>query len=205
MGAGICRWSFRCVLRADPDEEEPARTFVTVLCPTRKAEELAALLFRETGTFGIRIREQKRLTLTRSWRTVSTPYGDIRLKAGAWQGEEVSASPEYDDCKQAAVRHGVPLRWVYDAGAALGCSCLLGVTANFQHPHSACRRLAKSSRLPSRPMPLPLTPAASSAAAPPVLSAANGASVYPSPVRSGPIAALIGAGLIPDPACSPLA
>ena len=92
---------------------------VTVLCPIRKAEELAALLFRETGTFGVRLREQRRLTLTRSWRTVPTPYGDIRLKAGAWKGKEVSASPEYDDCKQAAVQHGVPLRWVYDAARRL--------------------------------------------------------------------------------------
>ena len=88
---------------------------VTVLCPTAKVEEMAGLLFRETGTFGVRIREQRRLTLARTWRTVSTPYGDIRLKLGAWQGEEVSASPEYDDCKRAAQEHDVPLRRVYDA------------------------------------------------------------------------------------------
>ncbi len=88
---------------------------VTVLCPTDKAEEAAAVLFRESGTFGIRLREQKRLTLTRSWETVATEYGDISMKVGTWQGEEMTASPEYEDCKRAALEHGVPLRRVYDA------------------------------------------------------------------------------------------
>ena len=90
-------------------------TLVTVLCPTDKIEVLAGVLFRESGTFGIRIREQKRLTLERSWQTVTTEYGNIRIKCGTWLGEEVSASPEYEDCKQAAQAHGVPLRLVYDA------------------------------------------------------------------------------------------
>ena len=90
-------------------------TLVTALCPIGKTEPLAKILFRETGTFGIRFREQKRMTLERSWRTVVTEYGGIRLKVGAWQGEELSASPEYEDCKRAAIEHGVPLRRVYDA------------------------------------------------------------------------------------------
>ncbi|MGI4787366.1 MAG: nickel pincer cofactor biosynthesis protein LarC [Janthinobacterium lividum] len=90
-------------------------TLVTVLCPTDKVDTLASVLFRETGTFGVRIREQSRLTLARSWRTVSTQYGDIRLKVGTWQGGEITASPEYEDCKRAAVEHNVPLSRVYDA------------------------------------------------------------------------------------------
>jgi len=90
-------------------------TLLTVLCPPDKADALAALLFRETGTFGIRVREQRRYTLIRSWRTVPTEFGDIRLKAGTWQGEEVTVAPEYEDCKRAAEAHGVPLRRVYEA------------------------------------------------------------------------------------------
>ena len=90
-------------------------TLLTVLCPPDKADALAALLFRETGTFGIRAREQRRYTLTRSWRTVATEFGDIRLKAGTWLGEEVTVAPEYEDCKRAALAHDVPLRRVYEA------------------------------------------------------------------------------------------
>lgn len=94
-------------------------SLVTVICPTDKTETLAGVLFRETGTFGVRIREQRRLTLARSWRTVTTEFGPIRLKIGNWQGEEVTASPEYDDCKRAAQEHGVPLRRVYEAAQKL--------------------------------------------------------------------------------------
>ena len=90
-------------------------TLLTILCPPDKADALAALLFRETGTFGIRAREQRRYTLDRSWRTVTTEFGDIRLKAGTWLGEEVTVAPEYEDCKRAALAHDVPLRRVYEA------------------------------------------------------------------------------------------
>ena len=94
-------------------------TLLTILCPPDKADALAALLFRETGTFGIRAREQHRYTLARSWRTVATEFGDIRLKAGTWLGEEVTVAPEYEDCKRAALAYGVPLRRVYEAALRL--------------------------------------------------------------------------------------
>ena len=93
-------------------------TLLTLLCPPEKADALAGVLFRETGTFGVRVREQRRYTLERSWRTVQTEFGDIRLKAGAWQGEEVTVAPEYEDCKRAALAHGVSLRRVYAAAMA---------------------------------------------------------------------------------------
>jgi len=95
-------------------------TLLSVLCPPSQADALAALLFRETGTFGIRVREQRRYTLARSWRTVETEFGAVRLKAGAWQGEEVTVAPEYEDCKRAAQSHGVPLRRVYEAALRQG-------------------------------------------------------------------------------------
>ncbi|MBV9849717.1 MAG: nickel pincer cofactor biosynthesis protein LarC [Armatimonadetes bacterium] len=90
-------------------------TLVTVLCPPDKADALAGVIFRETGTFGIRVREQRRYTLERSWRAVQTEFGDIRLKVGRWQDEEITVAPEYEDCKRAAQQHGVPLRRIYDA------------------------------------------------------------------------------------------
>lgn len=90
-------------------------TLLTVLCPPERADAIAAVLFRETGTFGIRRREQARYTLERSFQTVTTPYGNVRLKVGRWEGEVVTVAPEYEDCRRAAVAHGVPLRLVYEA------------------------------------------------------------------------------------------
>lgn len=91
---------------------------VSVLCPPELVHALAGILFRETGTFGVRIRELDKLVLHREWRTVATPYGDIRLKIGSWQGEEMTAAPEYEDCRRAAEAHNVPLKIVYQAALA---------------------------------------------------------------------------------------
>ncbi len=88
---------------------------VTLLGPPEQEEILAHLLMRETGTFGVRVREQRRYTLQRSWETAKTPYGEIRLKIGKLGEEIIAESPEYDDCRAAAKAHDVPLRLVYNA------------------------------------------------------------------------------------------
>jgi hypothetical protein len=109
---------------------------LTVLCAPDRADDFAGLLFRETGTFGIRRRVQDRYTLTRTWASVTTAYGEVRLKVGAWRGEPMTAAPEYEDCRRAAVEHGVPLRRVYDAArAAYGAQTLTP-----QPPLSQARR-----------------------------------------------------------------
>lgn len=88
---------------------------VSVLCPPDMAGTLAGILFRETGTFGLRTRELEKLVLHREWRAVATPYGEIRIKIGSWGEEEMSAAPEYEDCRLAAEAHKVPLKAVYQA------------------------------------------------------------------------------------------
>lgn len=93
-------------------------SLVTVLCAPDDSDKMADVLFRETGTFGIRLREQRRVTLERDWQPVETPYGAVRVKVGRRRGEVLSVAPEYEDCKRAALAHAVPLQRVY--GAALG-------------------------------------------------------------------------------------
>ena len=46
--------------------------------------------------------------------TVSTPFGEIRIKIGRFEDIE-TVSPEYEDCKNAALGNNVPLRVVMDA------------------------------------------------------------------------------------------
>ncbi|BDI29760.1 UPF0272 protein [Capsulimonas corticalis] len=100
-------------------------TLLTVLCPADLSETLAAVIFRESSTFGVRHRTQERYTLARTWRTANTPYGEIRLKVGAWRGETMTIAPEYEDCRRAALAHGVPLAQVYRA-ALIGDKDLIG-------------------------------------------------------------------------------
>jgi uncharacterized protein (TIGR00299 family) protein len=91
-------------------------TLVTVLAAPNDAPALSNVLFRETGTFGVRETRAERRTLARSWETAQTVFGSVRVKIGADAGgREIVASPEYEDCRAAALACGVALREVYQA------------------------------------------------------------------------------------------
>lgn len=88
---------------------------LTVICEPAKVSELEAILFHETGTFGVRRRTAERSKLRREAVTVETPWGPVQAKRG-WRGDGFEVvTPEYDDCARVAREHGVPLRDVYAA------------------------------------------------------------------------------------------
>jgi len=76
---------------------------------------LSAVLFAETPTLGVRAVECDRLLLERETRRVETPFGRIAVKFARGEGGRIDVSAEYDDCKRAARRSGVPLRDVIRA------------------------------------------------------------------------------------------
>jgi len=77
--------------------------------------KLEAILFRETGTFGIRRTKVERQKLQREAVTVTTQWGPIRAKRG-WRNDGFSVvTPEYDDCARVARENGVALSFVYQA------------------------------------------------------------------------------------------
>ena len=91
---------------------------VTVLCPVGEERTLADHLLTHSTTLGLRIRTEQRLTLGRRIESVSTPYGDIRVKV-ALEGERaLRRVPEYEDCRLAAEKARVPVQSVYDAAIA---------------------------------------------------------------------------------------
>ena len=90
-------------------------TLLTVLCKPADAGRLQQLLFRETTTLGIRVREENRVVLTRETTAVQTEFGVIQVKAGSWQGEERNVAPEFEDCRRAAAAFKVPLKTVMQA------------------------------------------------------------------------------------------
>ncbi|HVR83080.1 MAG TPA: nickel insertion protein, partial [Planctomycetota bacterium] len=57
----------------------------------------------------------ERSKLDRTVARVATKYGRIRLKIGLLDGEMLKASPEYEDCRSAAEKHGVTLAKVAEA------------------------------------------------------------------------------------------
>jgi uncharacterized protein (DUF111 family) len=91
---------------------------MTVLCAPDNAGFFEDILFRETTTLGIRSREERRSILERTSRKVETEFGTIRVKIGSRDGETKNAAPEFEDCREAAQRHGVALKEVMQAATA---------------------------------------------------------------------------------------
>ena len=73
------------------------------------------LLFTETTTLGIRSYEVERRSLERHVVQVETQYGPIDVKVAHLQGRPVNGMPEFEQCKSAAVKAGVPLKVVEEA------------------------------------------------------------------------------------------
>ena len=89
---------------------------ITVLSSPDQLPALREILFRETTTIGLRWRIENKLALNRAFVTVTTPWGDVRMKVARWpSGKAANASPEYEDCRKLALEHSVPLKDVMQA------------------------------------------------------------------------------------------
>ena len=93
-------------------------TLITILCDDAHAPALERLLLRETSTLGVRIHQERRSCLDRTHTTVTTPYGEIRIKIGTRDDEVLNAAPEFEDCRTAATKHNVPVKQVHQAAIA---------------------------------------------------------------------------------------
>jgi len=91
---------------------------VSVLAAPSRRAAVEEVLLRETPTFGVRRTLMERSKLGRSEVAVLTSYGRIRVKVGTLGGETLKASPEYEDCRAAAEKHGVPLAKIAEAARA---------------------------------------------------------------------------------------
>jgi len=84
-----------------------------VLSTPAQQEGLAALIFAETSTLGLRIYSAERRVKARHIAEVDTEYGRIRVKIS----EDGSFAPEYEDCRRLAEEHAVALRRVMEAAS----------------------------------------------------------------------------------------
>jgi len=85
---------------------------LTVLCRTEDAQKLTNILFSETTTLGVRMREERREVLMRRAVEVKTPWGEVRMKVANRNGAVMNYAPEYEDCRRIASEKGVPLKTV---------------------------------------------------------------------------------------------
>jgi uncharacterized protein (DUF111 family) len=71
-------------------------------------------ILTETTAIGLRFRTEERLTLSREQIRVDTPWGEMGAKRVITPaGPRIY--PEYDECRNVALRHQVPLLEVYQA------------------------------------------------------------------------------------------
>lgn len=88
---------------------------LSVLCAADQKEAVLKLLFEETTTLGVRSYEVERRALRRSMVQVETQYGPIDVKVAHLNGRVVNEMPEFEQCRQAAISAGVPLKVVEEA------------------------------------------------------------------------------------------
>lgn len=87
-------------------------TLLTVLCKPSDTDALTSMIFAETTTFGVRTTRAQRHILPREHVSVSTTFGEVRIKLSRVNGRILQVSPEFDDCRKLAVEKNVPLQQV---------------------------------------------------------------------------------------------
>lgn len=88
---------------------------LTVLCQPALVEKIERILFRETGTLGVRRWPAARHKLDRKPHQVETEFGTVEGKLGWIAGQEPAFSPEFESCSRIARERDVPLKDVYEA------------------------------------------------------------------------------------------
>jgi uncharacterized protein (TIGR00299 family) protein len=91
---------------------------VTVLSADATVPALVDLLFAQSTTLGVRMRAERRVILDRTWKSVVTPWGPVRVKIGSRGEHTLSTAPEYEDCMTVAASAGVPVRKIYECALA---------------------------------------------------------------------------------------
>ena len=76
-------------------------------------EDSVDLVLKETTTLGVRISDMRRKILPRNELSVSTIYGDVRVKIAKAGGKVINISPEYESCRTLAENLNVPLKEIY--------------------------------------------------------------------------------------------
>ena len=86
---------------------------LSVLCREDKLEELETLMLTQTTTIGVRRYPVSRTIMDRRDETVSTRFGDARVKVCGYKGKQYFY-PEYESVKTICREHGVDFRTAYD-------------------------------------------------------------------------------------------
>jgi hypothetical protein len=85
-------------------------TMISILCEYQNRQKLTELLYLETTTLGVRVREIERDCLERKFVKVKTQFDEIDVKIGLLDGKKVNAMPEFEQLKRIARKKNIPLK-----------------------------------------------------------------------------------------------
>lgn len=86
---------------------------LTVLINEEDLNMILKVIFTETTTLGVRINKQQRYKLNRRFITVKVGSQEVRVKLGYIGNQTLNIAPEYDSCKEVAIKTGISLSEVY--------------------------------------------------------------------------------------------
>src|SRR5215218_1006232 len=93
---------------------------VSAIVPAERRAEVERVFFLESTTIGVRATSVSRTRAPRRFETVTTRWGDVRLKLRGWDGRVIGAMPEYDDCLRLSRASGAPVREIWAEANRLG-------------------------------------------------------------------------------------
>jgi uncharacterized protein (TIGR00299 family) protein len=97
---------------------------LTILCRPSEVGRFADFILKETSSIGVRWRLENRIKARRNSRELETRYGKLKFKISRVGNRITNITPEYDDCKRAALDRNTPLKAVMDEARRVGLSVL---------------------------------------------------------------------------------
>ena len=87
-------------------------TKLSVTARGSQVQDVLDIILRETTSLGIKVYACEAYHAERDVLTVSTQWGEVRLKIGKQNGKIINVAPEYEDCRAIAEKSGVALKAV---------------------------------------------------------------------------------------------
>lgn len=89
-------------------------TLLRVLAKEKNKDNLVRIIFEETTTLGVRTYPVNQISLPLDSISIETEYGTIGVKVSIRNGKILKLIPDYEDCRSAAIMHGIPIKLIYD-------------------------------------------------------------------------------------------
>lgn len=93
---------------------------ISLLCSEAEEERFKLLLFRHTTTLGVKSFPLEKTVLERRLVKLETPLGPVTVKQALLEGVVLHVKPEFEECREIARRHDLPLAEVYALIGRLG-------------------------------------------------------------------------------------